>query len=90
MIYALDILLLIVSYILGSLVVIMDGSIQPLFNKYGVTKVVVGRVIATLALNVPVMVYFPVAYAVIALTSVAVQAYQYVELKKTFEEWSNL
>jgi uncharacterized membrane protein len=89
MIY-LDILLLIVSYILGSLIMIMDGSIQPLFNKYGVTKVVVGRVIATLALNAPVMVYFPSVYAVIALTAVAVQVYRYIELKKTYSEWSNL
>jgi len=90
MIYALDILLLIASYILGSLIVTMNGSIQPYFEKYGVKKTVIVRVLAILALNVPVMIYFPVVFAVIATLQVASQAWYYRDLKKTYSEWSKV
>lgn len=90
MIYALDILLLIVSYILSSLIVILNGTIQPYFEKYGVQKTSIGRMVATLALNIPVMIYFPTAFAVIGSITVACQVWYYRDLKKTYSEWSNL
>lgn len=90
MIYALDILLLVAAYTLNSLIVIMDGTIQPYFQKYGVQKVVVARVLATIALNVPVIIYFPVVFAVIAVIQVGAQVWYYRDLKKAFDQWSRV
>lgn len=90
MIYALDILLLVAAYILGSLIVIMNGSIQPYFEKYGIKKVVVARIVITLALNIPVIMYFPVVFAVIAVAQVASQVWTYRDLKKTLDQWSRV
>ena len=90
MIYALDILLLIAAYTLGSLIAIMNGTIQPYFQKYGVQKVVVVNALATIALNVPVIVYFPVVFAVIAIMQVAFQVWYYRDLKKAFDQWSRV
>ncbi len=90
MIYALDILLIVASYILSSLIIVMNGTVQPYFQKYGVQKVVIARVVANLAVSLPVMYFFPTAFAVVGVAAVAFQVWSYKELKKTLDQWSRV